>query len=355
MKQINNSRLITGPSTLDVIIPIYNQGRFLKNAVEAICQQSIRPINIIIIDDASTDSSKEIIQELQKKYGFIKAIFLAENIGSIKASKLGFDNSTSDYVQFASAKDLIADDAYIKLISVLEANPTAAFASGLVRVTFNGVDTGIIKPTILPAFRSRYLSGEQVQRHLCQSDNWMLTVGSVFRRKSILNFDFPDERLGALADGYFARKLGATFGFVFIPEIVYTWNQMSSSQSKILSETSEKTFRILDLIYNEILQSKVFFEGYAEKFIDRSVFSILLDRINRRMPTKDPFLLDFYKDKNKTKIWLKFLQSISSATLPRYFMLALFFVLFKPSSYSSIFYSCVFRRIVFRKIKRAPF
>ena len=352
MKQTNYSPLIVGTSTLDVIIPNYNHGHLLKNAVEAICQQSIRPTNVIIVDDASRDSSKKIIQKLQKKYGFIKAFFLADNIGSIKASKLGFDNSTSDYVQFASAKDLIAENSYEKLINALDANRAAAFASGLVRVTFNGVDTGIIKPAILPAFRSRYLSGEQVQRYLRQSDNWMLTVGSVFRRKSMSNFDFPDERFGALADGYFARKLGASFGFVFIPEIVYSWNQMSSSQSKILSETSEKTFRILDLIYNDILQSKIFFKGYAIKFIDRSVFSILLDRINRKIPTSDVFLLAFYKDKNKTKIWLKSLQYISSAALPKYFVLALSFVLLKPASYSSFFRSYVFRRIAFRKFKK---
>ena len=352
MNQINRFPLIADTSTLDVIIPNYNQGHLLKNAVESILQQSIRPTKVIIVDDASIDSSREIIQELQKKYGFIKAFFLAENIGSIKASKFGFENSTSDYVQFASAKDLIAENSFKKLIPALDANRNAAFACGLVRVTFNGVDTGILKPTILPVFRSGYLSGNQVQRCLRQSDNWMLTVGAVFRRKSISDFDFPDERFGALADGYFARKLGATFGFVFIPEIVYSWNQMSSSQSKILSETSEKTFRILDLIYSEILQSDVFFKGYAIKFVDRSVFSILLDRINRKIPTSDEFLLDFYKDKNKSKIWLKSLQSISSTALPKCFMLAVLFVLLKPASYSSVFYSYVFRRIAFRKFKQ---
>ena len=66
---------------LTVIIPNYNKERFVKQCVESVLCQTYSPIDIIVVDDKSTDNSGEILKELAGKNANVKLILLDENAG----------------------------------------------------------------------------------------------------------------------------------------------------------------------------------------------------------------------------------------------------------------------------------
>lgn len=97
---------------VSVIIPVYNSEKFLESTILSVVNQTIgfENIELILVDDNSTDSSKEIIKKFSKQYNNIKGIFLDENHGCPgPARNMGMEKATSEYIMF-----LDNDDQYEK-------------------------------------------------------------------------------------------------------------------------------------------------------------------------------------------------------------------------------------------------
>ena len=98
---------------VSVIVPVYNAQDTLKVAINSVINQTIgfENIELILVDDKSSDNSRKIITSYSNKYGNIKAIFLEENTGSpSKPRNIGIDNSTSLYIIFLDNDDEIIPD-----------------------------------------------------------------------------------------------------------------------------------------------------------------------------------------------------------------------------------------------------
>lgn len=91
--------------TLAVIIPNYNNERYLKKCVFSVLEQSLSPDEIIIVDDCSTDHSRELIKELETYSSNIRGIFLEANSGVSVARNTGLENAVSEYVTFIDSDD----------------------------------------------------------------------------------------------------------------------------------------------------------------------------------------------------------------------------------------------------------
>lgn len=97
---------------ISVIIPVYNASDSVKNAIDSVINQTIgfEKIELILVDDNSTDGSKQIITDYANQYDNVKAIFLEVNSGSpSKPRNIGIDNATAPYLMF-----LDNDDEYFK-------------------------------------------------------------------------------------------------------------------------------------------------------------------------------------------------------------------------------------------------
>lgn len=91
--------------TLSVIIPNYNKEKYLRRCVESILSQTFQPDEIIIVDDCSTDSSRDIIFELASENGIIRPVFLEKNGGVSNARNIGIEKASSEYVSFIDSDD----------------------------------------------------------------------------------------------------------------------------------------------------------------------------------------------------------------------------------------------------------
>lgn len=97
---------------ISIILPIYNVAEYLEEALDSILDQTIgyENLEVIMVNDGSSDQSGKIIDEYEKKYTNFKAIHLKEKSGSAgKPRNVGMKNSTSEYLMF-----LDPDDYYMK-------------------------------------------------------------------------------------------------------------------------------------------------------------------------------------------------------------------------------------------------
>lgn len=107
---------------ISVIIPVYNCGNYIRESLDSIVNQTIgiENIEVIIVDDASTDDSVEIIRGYTSKYPSIKLISQKSNQGSGPARNLGLKHVTSEYVTYLDADDYISLDAYEKALEIFK-------------------------------------------------------------------------------------------------------------------------------------------------------------------------------------------------------------------------------------------
>jgi len=99
---------------VSVIIPVYNAEKYLHKCVDSVLNQTLDDIEIILVDDGSTDNSPAICDDYERKYNNIK-VFHKENGGVSSARNVGLDNATGEYVGFVDSDDYIAPVMYEKL------------------------------------------------------------------------------------------------------------------------------------------------------------------------------------------------------------------------------------------------
>ena len=104
-----------------VIVPIYNVGKYVKKCVETITNQTYKNLEIILVDDGSTDDSGKIIDELSKKDSRIKVIH-KKNGGVSSARNAGIELSSGDYICFVDGDDYVQDDYVEYLLNLITAN-----------------------------------------------------------------------------------------------------------------------------------------------------------------------------------------------------------------------------------------
>ncbi len=104
---------------LSVIVPIYNVEKYLVKCIESIINQQYKQLEILLIDDGSTDGCSQICDEFEKIDCRIK-VFHKDNEGLVRARKLGLSYSTGEYVAFVDGDDWIEPNMYSYLIDIIE-------------------------------------------------------------------------------------------------------------------------------------------------------------------------------------------------------------------------------------------
>lgn len=95
---------------VSVIMPVYNTADYLAESISTIVRQTLRNIEILIIDDGSTDNSLEVMRQFQKHDSRIR-VFSQENKGVSAARNLGISNSLGKYIYFMDSDDLLDERA----------------------------------------------------------------------------------------------------------------------------------------------------------------------------------------------------------------------------------------------------
>ena len=91
---------------ISVYITSYNQKEFLKEAIESVLNQTLKPFEIIIVDDCSSDGSQELIKSYAERFNIIKYFFHKKNIGVSQVRITALSNVSGDYVTYVDGDDV---------------------------------------------------------------------------------------------------------------------------------------------------------------------------------------------------------------------------------------------------------
>jgi glycosyltransferase involved in cell wall biosynthesis len=117
------------PLLVTVVITCYNHGKYLSEAIESVLTQTYAPVEIIVVDDGSTDDTKEVTS----RYSQVKYVYQS-NKGLSAARNTGVDHSSGDYILFLDADDWLLPQALSINVQYLERNSDAAFVSGAFKI-----------------------------------------------------------------------------------------------------------------------------------------------------------------------------------------------------------------------------
>jgi glycosyltransferase involved in cell wall biosynthesis len=110
------------PGLISIIVPCYNQGIYLKETIQSALASSYRPLEILIINDGSTDNSLELAQELETQHPEVRVLDQA-NAGVTKARNAGIAAAQGEYILPLDGDDLISP-AYIEQgLAILASRP----------------------------------------------------------------------------------------------------------------------------------------------------------------------------------------------------------------------------------------
>ena len=283
---------------LTVVITTYNHGKYLPKAIQSVLHQDYLNKEIILVDDGSTDNTKEIIAG----YKQIKYIF-QKNAGLSAARNTGINASKGEYLVFLDADDWFLDRAFSKGIHALNADPTVAFSYGS-HIKVNENNEAVLADEEQDIADLHYL-------HLLPHNFIAMHAAVVYRRWVFNNFRF-DTSLKACEDYDIYLKITRCHRVVYhshvmaayrkhtenmsgnIPLMVNTGFQVKRRQISLLKTPEEKTWFVKginfwkvyygDLLYQQ-LSGEPFFNFHS---IRRSeIFTLFSTSINATLTAID--------------------------------------------------------------------
>lgn len=117
-------------SGIDVAVPSYQYGRFLRDCVQSVLAQAVAGLRILIIDNASTDDSLEVAQQLARENPSVSVTAHRRNLGPHASFNEAVDWASQKYFLILCADDLLLPGALARAISVLDARPDVVMSYG---------------------------------------------------------------------------------------------------------------------------------------------------------------------------------------------------------------------------------
>lgn len=118
---------VMGNPIISIVIPVYNAAPYIERSLGSVLAQTYRELEIIVVDDGSTDATPEILRRFASSDDRIKVI-TKENGGSSSARNAGLKQATGEYLGFIDADDYIEPDMYENLLGVFESDDTVQAA-----------------------------------------------------------------------------------------------------------------------------------------------------------------------------------------------------------------------------------
>lgn len=222
---------------VSIIIPCYNAAQYLELTIQSVLQQTYQFLEVLIIDDHSSDDSFLIAQRLSKENDCIQ-VFLNTKKGACAARNLGLEKCTGDFIQFLDADDLLSRDKLQKQIEALEnhKNHVAICNTYLFFDELKGAyntDRDFIFSSSKPSLFLANLWGLYNKMH------YVAVHAYLTPRELIVKAGGWDESLNKDQDGeFFTRVLLACEGIIYVPEIKcyyrmhLTGNNISSQKKR---------------------------------------------------------------------------------------------------------------------------
>jgi glycosyltransferase involved in cell wall biosynthesis len=211
---------------VSVIIPAFNAAKYVQDCITSVLQQTFSDFEILVIDDASSDQTVMLLEQMQDPR--LNIISLSENGGVSAARNEGIALAKGEFITFLDADDLWSPDKLALQVQALLDNPKAGVAYSW---TYYLDDKTGLKHCIKPRVQG------SVHRKLLQK-NFIGSIGSniLVRAVAIEKLGGFDATLSYAEDWEFCLRLATQWEFVVVPQPQVTYRQYSGSSSSKFQE-----------------------------------------------------------------------------------------------------------------------
>ena len=122
------------PNLVSTIIPVHNRPKMVRSAVASVLAQDYRPIEIVIVDDGSTDSTLEVCNRLPTRYSESILVLSQGNLGPGPARELGRQDANGEFIQYLDSDDRLLPGKFTAQVNALRKNPDCGIAYGITRL-----------------------------------------------------------------------------------------------------------------------------------------------------------------------------------------------------------------------------
>lgn len=237
---------------ISIIVPIYNIEKYLPQCIESICHQTYRDLEIVLVNDGSTDGCRDICEDYRKKDSRIVVIH-KENGGLVSARKAGLEAASGEYIAYVDGDDWVEPVMYERMYRAITEKNVDIVMCGRYEDTGN-----VHKPVYHGIAEGKYEKQaliDKVYPKMIVNDaffEWGIFPGvwdKLFRRDSIERFQLTvDERIvmGEDAACVYPCLLNADSIYI-MHECLYHYRQTASSMVKQQQDHAKEReqFRIL--------------------------------------------------------------------------------------------------------------
>ncbi|MBR4448488.1 glycosyltransferase family 2 protein [Methanobrevibacter sp.] len=246
---------------ISVIVPIFNTEKYLSECLNSILNQPFDDIEIICINDGSTDNSLDILNDFKSKNDCIK-IINQENRGLSASRNVGIENAKGEYILFIDSDDYFEDNVFEKLINIAESKSLDLVIFKLIdfdditreKSRYSYFDLELLKKTV----GDKVFSYEDVKDILFRIP--VTAPGKLFKRELISDLRFQEDLIFEDNPFFFELFFNTKRACVF-DEYLYCRRIRNDS---IISSNFEK-FSDVIVVYNIILQIIKKYGKYEEQ------------------------------------------------------------------------------------------
>jgi glycosyltransferase involved in cell wall biosynthesis len=253
---------------LSVVMTNYNHANFLKKRISSILSQLPENAELVIVDDASTDDSVEIIKHFKKVDTRVLLIKNKKNLGVVPSANIALNLAKGKYIALLAADDKILPGFINKTLQVLLDHPNIAICCSDCGLSFDGFpdkNPNEIETTkLLETSETLHIFTTKNLFKIFRTTNfWIPGHTSIIKKSSIVRQGLLNEQLEYLCDWFMIHSIALEEGVAYIPKTLSVWRQHKKTysaeiqaDSKRIKNIYRKLFTILSEEKNRDLRSK---------------------------------------------------------------------------------------------------
>lgn len=273
---------------ISIVVTSYNYQEYLKDTINSVISQTFKNWEMIVIDDASTDCSLEIIKEFVNNDNRIKLIENKENLGLKKSMQKGVEAASGEWIAFLESDDMWREDYLEHKAAIIKEYPDLGLIFNDVELFGDERKIKLLKPTF--ERNRKFLNKQKFPKNMFKDlniQNRVVTFSSVMIKKTVLqdiNWNVPVDKL---LDWWLYIQISYKNKFLYIPEKLTKWQIHPKSY---IQKKSDKRFCMVNICaYQEVYKNNKN-DKWLSVFIFYSAILFILSKIKNLELYKNLFV-----------------------------------------------------------------
>lgn len=304
---------------ISIVVAVYNAEKYLPRCLDALVNQTLKEIEILCVDDGSTDSAPQIVDQYAEKYPEKIKVFHKENGGEFTTRNYGLERATGEYVTFVDNDDWVEKDWAEKLYNAAKSNNADLAVCGFERID---LETNKVVAKDMTGYGT-------CVKEIVNNDDYMVFINpapwnKIYKREKVKDLRFLNFR-GFNDMIFLTSSFTKIDKIAFIPDVLYHYYLRYDSQIHNVNEQDVNNFKkylldlkqlyidenkyekmkyILDLMAFIHLGVSVMYRASYDPSIDiKKMTKETIIYLNENFPTwrKNPFLKFSYSIKKGVK------------------------------------------------------